>query len=161
VFGVPQAANFEPVMGKGVYLGRFTYRNKNGSTRLMDYAALNTQGINYDACNFGASGSVFAANINGGKEVFTSGPLSVRYNVRYDPYNTAYIPPPEGSGIQPGVAYNLEVEREWWSYLQTTTGINLSSFDTVCGYTVVEDLLPGLVAGIGQYAGPEDLANSG
>ena len=123
VYSVPQDSGFKEVAATGQYLGRaFSPEISGGSTQL------DIVGINFspdtkesDPCEYGGSGSnaVFS---NGA----ITGPLSLRNNIGYGPNNEAGDP--NTTTNQQSIVNRLDLEQ--------LLGIDLSGYQTICGYSV-------------------------
>lgn len=149
VFGVPIASGYKPVMNKGTFIKRIRIHNDSGSDntyRLVDIVGIKSSSPDKDGCNFSGSGGSFAADIKG--KPFVSGPSSRRINWKYDP------------GVVKWEGYNLTqtraVLKNKWAKVQKMTGVNLSSFDTICEYSVLgSEEMTALKNSFGDYLQPE------
>lgn len=144
VFGVPLASGFKPVMNKGVFIKRLKVHNDSGEDntyQLVDVVGIKSSSSDKDGCNFSGSGGSFAADIKG--ETFVSGPLSRRINWKYDHKVVNW----EGYNVAQARA---ELKNKWIR-MQKMTGVNLSSFDTICQYSVVDGEMAALKNSFGDY----------
>lgn len=144
LYGVPQAANFTPVIGTGRYIGRVHFSEyvydtgPETSSRMLDIVAVNPNNPTADACNFGASGSL-AMRSDGSM----LGPLSIRLNKGYSTPNT--------NQALDSPNFNNYWRTEW----EMETGIDLENYSTICAYTVLDQNTPAeLVEGFSHMAPP-------
>lgn len=119
VFSLPQAAEGELLTGEGIYLGSIP-DSANPATTIHYVGLRNANTPKSDACNFGASGS--SAMTASGSLL---GPLSFRNNTGYQPGSATNY----GDDLKESTEYRLAVEQ--------ALGLDLSSFDTLCGYSSV------------------------
>jgi len=144
LYGVPQAANFSPVIGTGRYIGRvhFTEYVYDGSTetssRMLDIVAINLNNPTADACNYGASGSL-AMRADGSM----LGPLSIRLNKGYSTPNTNQA------------VDSPDFNNYWRTNWEMETGVDLENYSTICAYTVLDKNTPSqLVEGFNHMTVP-------
>lgn len=144
LYGEPQANNFEPIVGTGVYLGRISYssaRSPSGSNvpavyRQLDLVGINPPGPQEDNCNYGTSGSM-ALLPNG----TLLGNLSFRTSHGYGPDQE--MQPPD----------SLDFDNYWRSIWEEELNVKLGDFAVICGYTVMDSSTPSdLIEGYRHFA---------
>jgi hypothetical protein len=133
LYGEPQAGNFEPIAGTGVYLGRVWYDTPkspgSGSDstvrRQLDLVGINPPTPDKDNCNYGTSGSM--ALLPNGKLL---GNLTLRTSHGYGADKR--MQPPDSQD------FDSFVRPQW----ELALNVKFDSFDTICGYTVMDASTP-------------------
>ncbi|MGI9028194.1 MAG: hypothetical protein ACR2FM_05155 [Candidatus Saccharimonadales bacterium] len=146
LFGVPVANGDRQLAGIGRYVGRLRFQHKNGGTEYADVVGIKPKRIDQDTCNYGASGSSYSATA--GNATYVSGPLSKRLNSIWDPPD---IDNKTDFSEQRGdVTNEISNNERWRAIYQQRLNVDLSSFSTICTYSVAlpgtsRDLVDGLL----------------
>ena len=144
LYGEPQANNFEPIVGTGVYLGRVSYsvaRLPSGSNvpavyRQLDLVGINPPGPQEDNCNYGTSGSM--ALLPNGQLL---GNLSFRTSHGYGLSREMQSPD--------SIDFD-NYQRPIW---EEELNVKLDDFEVICGYTVMDSSTPSdLIEGYRHFA---------
>lgn len=123
----PRTNGYLPMSTTGRYVGRYNTATTLGDTqeigkRLLDWVAIKAVSPNTDACQDGSSGGS-AATATGR----FLGPLSFRLSLGYGP---------EGQRTYNPLSDNAAFDQLAVSQLEVESGINLSPYNTICGFTV-------------------------
>jgi hypothetical protein len=136
MYGVPTANNDEAVGGTGRYLGRVSYVQPNGTIQFKDIVGIVTSNVKEDACNFGASGSLFSATIKnkstGRTRTYISGSLSTRISDN----DVAMLDQSDYSSLRGDLGNEIDAVAHWKDEIQQQLGVNVSGFDSLCSYSV-------------------------
>jgi hypothetical protein len=130
-YAMPASNGSYPTANAGEYLGAMTNPDNPGQVLQM-VGLYDVKTPSADSCSYGASGS--SAKI-GGK--YATGPLSMRDNI------TFFSGGPNANGGDDPAKYGIQNRLK----IEQQLGIDASTFNTICGYTV------GKLATIGELAG--------